>query len=265
MDLKLEGRVAVITGPAKGMGAAITRAFAAEGAKLALIGRDTAAIEPVASEVQDGGARGDRRALRSDRRRKQCDKAADATQGGLDGRIDILVNVAGGSGPIGKTGVETTPEEFDEIVTLNMNGCFHTMRSVLPTMMAQRYGKIVNVGGTFGMRGRAGRMAYSASKWGLRGITKSFALEVGHYNINVNCVAPGMVDGPRFRDKVCADMAKRLGITPEEAAQRHAAEYALKRVTADADVANACLFLASDVSRQITGVDLPVDGGWAML
>ena len=75
-------------------------------------------------------------------------------------------------------------------------------------MIAQRYGKIVNVGGTFGMRGRAGRMAYSASKWGLRGITKSFALEVGQYNINVNCVAPGMVDGPRFRDKVCADMAK---------------------------------------------------------
>ena len=103
-----------------------------------------------------------------------------------------------------------------------MNGSFHTMRSVLPTMIEQRYGKIVNVGGTFGMRGRAGRMAYSASKWGLRGITKSFALEVGQYNINVNCVAPGMVDGPRFRDKVCADMAKRLGISVEEAAERHA-------------------------------------------
>ena len=139
------------------------------------------------------------------------------------------------------------------------------MRAVLPAMIAQRYGKIVNVGGTFGMRGRAGRMAYSASKWGLRGITKSFALEVGAHNINVNCVAPGMVDGPRFRDKVCADMAKRLGITVEEAAQRHAADYALKRITLDADVANACLFLASDVSRQITGADLPVDGGWAML
>jgi NAD(P)-dependent dehydrogenase (short-subunit alcohol dehydrogenase family) len=96
-------------------------------------------------------------------------------------------------------------------------------------------------------------------------MTKSFALEVGAHNINVNCVAPGMVDGPRFRDKVCADMAKRLGITVEEAAQRHAADYALKRITLDTDVANACLFLASDVSRQITGTDLPVDGGWAML
>jgi NAD(P)-dependent dehydrogenase (short-subunit alcohol dehydrogenase family) len=161
--------------------------------------------------------------------------------------------------------VETTPQEFDDIVTLNMNGCFHTMRCVLPTMMTQRYGKIVNVGGTFGLRGRAGRMAYSASKWGLRGITKSFALEVGAYNINVNCVAPGMVDGPRFRDKVCADMAQRLDITVDEAAERHSADYALKRLSSDIDVANACLFLASDAARQITGVDLPVDGGWAML
>jgi 3-oxoacyl-[acyl-carrier protein] reductase len=263
MDLMLKDRVAVITGPAKGMGAAITLAFAAEGTRLALIGRDTAAIEPVAGEVKAKG--GQAIIVRCDLTDAgQCEQAAQAAERAY-GRIDILVNVAGGSGPIGKTGVETTPQEFDDIVTLNMHGCFHTMRSVLPTMIAQRYGKIVNVGGTFGLRGRAGRMAYSASKWGLRGITKSFALEVGAHNINVNCVEPGMVDGPRFRDKVCADMAKRLGITIEEAVERHAADYALKRVTHDADVANACLFLASDVSRQITGVDLPVDGGWAML
>jgi NAD(P)-dependent dehydrogenase (short-subunit alcohol dehydrogenase family) len=245
------------------MGAAVTRAFAAEGARLALVGRDTAAIEAVAGEVRNDGAQ--TLVLACDLTdAAQCEEAARATSDHYR-RIDILVNVAGGSGPIGKSGVETTPQEFDDIVRLNMNGCFHTMRAVLPTMMAQRYGKIVNVGGTFGMRGRAGRMAYSASKWGLRGLTKSFALEVGAYNINVNCVAPGMVDGPRFRDKVCAEMAKRLGISIAEAAERHAAEYALKRVTVDTDVANACLFLASDASRQITGIDLPVDGGWAML
>jgi NAD(P)-dependent dehydrogenase (short-subunit alcohol dehydrogenase family) len=263
MDLKLAGRVAVITGPAKGMGAAISKAFAAEGARLALIGRDTQPIAQVAEDVRGKG--GEAIVVACDvTDAAQCDKAAAVTRDSY-GRIDILINVAGGSGPIGKSGVETTPEEFEAIVTLNMQGCFHTMRGVAPIMMAQRYGKIVNVGGTFGMRGRAGRMAYSASKWGLRGITKSFALELGPYNINVNCVAPGMVDGPRFRDKVCADMAKRLGISKEDAAQRHADEYALKRITADADVANACLFLASDVSRQITGVDLPVDGGWAAL
>jgi 3-oxoacyl-[acyl-carrier protein] reductase len=263
MDLMLTGRVAVITGPAKGMGAAITMAFAAEGVRLALVGRDTAAIETVAAQARTAG----REAIIVPcdvTNPLQCEHAAEATKRAF-GRIDILVNVAGGSGPIGKTGVETTPQEFDDIVTLNMNGCFHAMRGVLPTMISQRYGKIVNVGGTFGLRGRAGRMAYSASKWGLRGITKSFALELGAYNINVNYVAPGMVDGPRFRDKVCADMAARLGITIDEAAKRHAADYALQRITSDADVANACLFLASDVSRQITGVDLPVDGGWAML
>jgi 3-oxoacyl-[acyl-carrier protein] reductase len=264
MKLALEDRVVLITGPAKGMGASITHAFAGERCKLALMGRDTAAIAPVADEVKGRG--GKAIVIPCDLTdARQCGSAVEATKTAFGGRIDVLVNVAGGSGPIGKTGVETTPEEFDDIVTLNMNGCFHTMRAALPTMIAQRYGKVVNVGGTFGMRGRAGRVAYSASKWGLRGITKSFALEVGQFNINVNCVAPGMVDGPRFRDKVCRDMAQKLGISEQEAAERHAADYAMKRVTVDADVANACLFLASDVSRQITGVDLPVDGGWAML
>lgn len=264
MDLNLTGRVAVITGPAKGMGAAISKAFAAEGCKLVLIGRDTAAIEPVADEIKAGG--GEAVITPCDiTDAAACEAAAEVAKKSFGGRIDILVNVAGGSGPIGKTGAETTAEEFDQIVTLNVNGCFHTIRAVAPTMIAQKYGKVVNVGGTFGMRGRAGRLAYSSSKWGLRGVTKSFALELGPHNINVNYVAPGMVDGPRFRDKVCADMASRLGISPAEAAERHASEYALRRITQDVDVANACLFMASDVSRQITGADLPIDGGWAAL
>jgi 3-oxoacyl-[acyl-carrier protein] reductase len=263
MNLLLRDKVTVITGPAKGMGRAVTLAFAREGATLVLAGRDTAAIEPVATEARALGAKVEvvscdlTDATQTEALAQQAVKAF--------GRIDVLVNVAGGSGPIGKTGWETTAEEFNEIVQLNMAGCFNTMHAVLPGMVAQRSGKVVNVGGTFGMRGRAGRMAYSASKWGLRGITKSFALEAGPFNINVNCVAPGMVDGPRFREKVCANMAQKLGITLEEAMTRHASDYALKRVSTDDDVANACLFLASDVSRQITGVDLPVDGGWASL
>lgn len=263
MDLKLRNKVAVITGPAKGMGAAVTLAFADEGCALVLAGRDTAAIEPVAQAARAKGVSAI--VVRCDLTDPdQTDALARAALAQF-GRIDILVNVAGGSGPIGKTGWETTTEEFNDIVELNMTGCFNTMRAVMPAMIEQGGGKVVNVGGTFGMRGRAGRMAYSASKWGLRGITKSFALEAGPHNINVNCVAPGMVDGPRFREKVCANMAAKLGISLEEAMQRHADDYALKRVTLDEDVANACLFLASDVSRQITGVDLPVDGGWAML
>jgi NAD(P)-dependent dehydrogenase (short-subunit alcohol dehydrogenase family) len=263
MDLNLNGRVVLITGPAKGMGRAITLSFAREGARLALLGRDTAAIEPVAAEA---------RALGVEALVLACDvtdggqtDAAIAAALGHYGRIDVLVNVAGGSGPIGKTGWETTTDEFNDIVELNMTGCFNTCRAVLPAMIEQRHGRIVNVGGTFGMRGRAGRMAYSSSKWGLRGLTKSLALEAGPHGINVNCVAPGMVDGPRFRDKVCANLARERGISLEEAMALHAADYALRRVSTDEDVAHACLFLASDVARQITGVDLPVDGGWAML
>jgi NAD(P)-dependent dehydrogenase (short-subunit alcohol dehydrogenase family) len=263
MNLELKDKTTVITGPAKGMGRAITLAFAREGAQLVLTGRDTDAIEPVAAEARALGAKV--LVVKCDLTSgTQTDKLA---QSALDafGRIDVLVNVAGGSGPIGKTGWETTEDEFNEIVHLNMTGAFNVMRAVLPSMIAHSSGKIVNVGGTFGMRGRAGRTAYSASKWGLRGITKSFALEAGPYGINVNCVAPGMVDGPRFRDKVCANMAQKMGITVEEAAAHHAADYALRRVSTDNDVANACLFLASEVARQITGVDLPVDGGFAAL
>jgi NAD(P)-dependent dehydrogenase (short-subunit alcohol dehydrogenase family) len=263
MDLSLGGRVVLITGPAKGMGAAITLAFAREGCRLALAGRDVAAIEPVAEQARGLGA--EALVLRCDLTVTQVCEAAVMASVAAFGRVDVLVNVAGGSGPFGKTGWETTRAEFDEIVTLNMAGCFNTMRAVLPGMVARRYGKIVNVGGTFGMRGRAGRMAYSASKWGLRGITKSMALEAGPFNVNVNCVAPGMVDGERFRTKVVPEVMQRHGLTEDAAVARHAADYALQRITLDEDVANACLFLASDVSRQITGVDLPVDGGWAML
>src|SRR5579883_2362908 len=109
MDLQLKGRVAVITGPAKGMGAAITKAFAAEGCRLALIGRDTAAIAPIADEVKAKGA--EAIVVPCDLTdAAQCESAAHKAKASY-GRIDILVNVAGGSGPIGKTGAETTPQE----------------------------------------------------------------------------------------------------------------------------------------------------------
>ncbi len=264
MDLNLKDKVVVVTGPAKGMGAAISLGFAREGAHLALLGRDTGAIKPVAAQACSLGV---------EAKIYACDVTDASIVDGViskvlndfDGRIDVLVSVAGGTGPIGKTGVETTQEEFDEIVHLNMRGPFNMIRAVAPVMQAQKGGKIVNVGGTFGMRGRAMRMAYSSSKWGLRGMTKSFALELGPDNINVNLVAPGMVDGPRFRTKVVPQVAAQHGISQEEAAAKHASDYALGRISEDEDVAAATLFLASDRARQITGVDLPVDGGWAAL
>ncbi len=263
MDLNLGGKVAVITGPAKGMGAAISVGFAREGAHLALLGRDIDAIGPVAAEARGLGVRAE--VLHCDvTDAEQAAKTVSAIASSF-GRIDVLVNVACGTGPIGKTGAENTEEEFDEITRLNMRGPFTMIRQVAPVMKAGGGGRIVNVGGTFGMRGRAMRLSYSASKWGLRGLTKSFALELGPDNIAVNIVAPGMVDGPRFRDKVLPQVASQHGITLDEAEARHAADYALGRISTDSDVADAVLFLASDRARQITGVDLPVDGGWAAL
>ena len=264
MDLALTDKVVVVTGPAKGMGAAISLGFAREGAKLALLGRDTDAIVPVTEQA---------RAMGVEAEIFSCDvtstaaveQAIAAVLTRFGGRIDVLINVAGGTGPIGKTGVETTATEFDDIVHLNMRGPFNLIRAVAPVMKRIGGGKIVNVGGTFGMRGRAMRLAYSSSKWGLRGVTKSFAIELGPDNINVNLVAPGMVDGPRFRDKVVPQVAAQHGISTEDAAQLHAADYALGRVSTDEDVASATLFLASERSRQITGIDMPVDGGWASL
>ena len=261
MELGLNGKVAIVTGPAKGMGAAVTLALAKEGVDLCLTGRDMAAIAPVTAEVKKLG----RKVVEA-----KCDLTSEKDVNAmvaktLDtfGKVDILVNVAGGRGPLETTAWDTTPEQMDEILSLNVKGAFLAMRAVAPTMQKQRSGKIINIGGTFGLRGRALRMAYSASKWGVRGVVKAFALELGPYNVNVNNVAPGMVDGPRFRT-VCEKMSKRLGISLEEAMRKHAEEYALKRVSTDEDVANAVLFFASDVSRQITGQDIAVDGGWVI-
>lgn len=257
----LAGRVAVVTGPAKGMGAATTRLLAEHGADLALVARDTDAVAPVAEAVRAMGRRAE--VFGCDVTDSGAVEAMARAVLTSFGRCDALVNIAGGRGPLGKTFWETTPEEFGDILTLNVTGCFLTMRAFAPAMVAARSGKIVNVGGTFGLRGRAGRAAYSASKWGLRGLTKSAALELGPHGVNVNCVCPGMVEGPRF-ESVRATLAAQRGITPDEAREAHAAEYALRRISTDADVANAVLFLASDLSRQVTGQDLAVDGGWVI-
>jgi len=260
--MELAGRVAIVTGSGKGMGPSIAETLAREGVDLMLCGRDLVALEKVSERVRDVG----RRAFVT-----SCDvcKSADVdamvtyTLRMLGGRIDILVNAAGGTGPVERSTVDTTPDEFDDVVAVNMRGVYLTIRAVLPTMMAQHYGKIVNVGGTWGLRGRALRMAYSATKWGLRGITKSVALEAGPYNINVNDVCPGIVEGPRV-DNTLRIKSQRSGKTIDQVREESAAEYALRRFSTPQDVAEVIAFLCTDKSRQITGQDIAVDGGWAM-
>jgi 3-oxoacyl-[acyl-carrier protein] reductase len=260
--MELAGRMAIVTGSGKGIGPCIAETLAREGADLMLCGRELAPLQKVSERVQNLG----RRAFVT-----SCDvcKSADVdamvshTLQMLGGRIDILVNAAGGTGPVERSTIDTTPDEFDDVVAVNMRGVYLTIRAVLPTMMAQHYGKIVNVGGTWGLRGRALRMAYSATKWGLRGITKSVALEAGPYNINVNDVCPGIVDGPRV-DNTFRIKSERSGKTVDQVRKESAAEYALRRFSTPQDVAEVVAFLCSDKSRQITGQDIAVDGGWAM-
>jgi NAD(P)-dependent dehydrogenase (short-subunit alcohol dehydrogenase family) len=260
--MELAGRVAIVTGSGKGMGPAIAETLAREGAGLMLCGRDLPPLEKVAEHVRNLG----RRAFVT-----SCDvcKSADVdamvtqTLQMLGGRIDILVNAAGGTGPVERSTIDTTPDEFNDVVAVNMRAVYLTIRAVLPTMMAQQYGKIVNVGGTWGLRGRALRMAYSATKWGLRGITKSVALEAGPYNINVNDVCPGIVEGPRV-DNTFRLKSQLSGKTVDQVRKESVAEYALRRFSTPQDVAEVIAFLCSDKSRQITGQDIAVDGGWAM-
>ena len=258
--MKLEGRKAIVTGAAKGMGAAITTTLAREGANVVLTARDIAPLEEVAAEV---------RAMGRDAWVVACDvtndaevkKMVDRALEVFDRRIDILVNVAGVTGPIETPVQDIEVADFDYVVTTNERGTFLPIKYVVPTMIAQAAGKIVNISGTSGLRGYAMRTAYSASKWAVRGITRTVALELGKYNINVNAVCPGIVDGPRMT-KLCEEKANVRGWTAGEVYDEYVQDMALKRVTTAQDIANAVLFMASDDSRQITGQHIAVDGGW---
>ena len=258
--MKLEGRKAIVTGAAKGMGAAITTTLAREGADVVLTARDTAALEEVAAEV---------RAMGRGARVVACDVTDDVQVKAMvgkalevfEGRIDILVNVAGVTGPIETPVQDIDVADFDYVVTANERGTFLPIKYVAPAMIARREGKIVNIGGTSGLRGYPMRTAYSASKWAVRGITRTVALELGKYNINVNAVCPGIVETPRMQ-KLCEEKARVRGWTAEEVYDEYVREMVLKRVTTPEDVAGAVLFMASDDSRQITGQHLAVDGGW---
>lgn len=260
MSRDLTDRIAIVTGGAKGMGREICLTLAQAGAHVALAAREVAPLEKVAAEVQALG----RRALVQPTdvtREAEVVRLVQRVQGDLGGRIDILVNAAGVTGPIETPVWEITEHDFDHVLSANVKGTFLPTKHVLPVMIAQRYGKIVNISGTSGLRGYKNRAAYSSSKWALRGFTRTVALEAGRYNINVNALHPGIVGGDRM-DKLCREKARRRGWTPEQVYQEYVDEMALGRVTTAQDIANAVCFLVSEDAKNMTGQSVTVDGGW---
>jgi NAD(P)-dependent dehydrogenase (short-subunit alcohol dehydrogenase family) len=257
--VRLDNRVALVTGAAKGMGHDICLTLAREGAVLALAARDVSPLEALKAEIQKLG----RRALVV-----PCDVTDEAAvqqtvakTTEAFGRIDILVNAAGVTGPIETPVQDIRVEDFRFVLEANIVGTFLPTKHVLPGMIARKYGKVVNISGTSGLRGYKYRAAYSSSKWALRGFTRTVALEVGPHNVNVNALHPGIVAGERM-DKLCREKGKKRGWTPERVYQEYVDEMALRRVTVSQDIANAVLFLVSDESKNMTGQSVTVDGGW---
>ena len=258
---ELRDRVAIVTGSARSVGKVIALLLAECGAHLVLVGRNAAALEDLADTIEQGGRRA--AIIRCDVTKGDEVKQMVTKAEAFAGRIDILVNVVGGTRSLAVPIWEISEKDFTDVVALNLTTSFLTMAAVLPKMIEQRWGRIVNIGGTFGLRGRAERAAYSSAKWGLRGLTKSAALEAGPYNITVNCVCPGMIEGAQF-DQAGEELAARAGISVAEAKSRLAEGYPLRRISTPQDIAEVVCFLASERARQITGQDLAVDGGWSI-
>jgi NAD(P)-dependent dehydrogenase (short-subunit alcohol dehydrogenase family) len=257
--MRLENRIALVTGAAKGMGRDICLTLAREGADLALAARDVPPLEKLKDEIEAQG----RRALvvPTDVTDEAAVERMVAKTLEAFGHIDILVNAAGVTGPIETPVQEIKAEDFRFVLEANVLGTFLPTKHVLPGMIARKYGKVVNISGTSGLRGYKYRAAYSSSKWALRGFTRTIALEAGPHNINVNALHPGIVAGDRM-DKLCREKGKKRGWTPEQVHQEYVSEMALRRVTTSQDIANAVLYLVSDDSKNMTGQSVTVDGGW---
>lgn len=255
----MKGQAVFVTGAAKGMGRAITLTLSEAGADIALAGRDRAAMDAVAAEVRAMG-------------RAAVVVTCDVTdEGSVAAAVDqawsalapdhwALVNIAGGTGPSGAKLWEHTVDDFTGVFDINVLGPFLTMKHCLPRMIAARAGAVVNIGGTFGFKGVRDASAYGATKWALRGLTKSAALEAGPAGVRVNMVSPGGVEGPRLTRQL-GEAATREGLSYDAVHARFCATTALGRMSTDRDVALAVLYLLGEGGRNITGQDLLVDGG----
>jgi NAD(P)-dependent dehydrogenase (short-subunit alcohol dehydrogenase family) len=259
--LELHGQVAIVTGAAKGMGGPICTALADEGAALVLAGRDFDAIEAHEARLHERFPDVETLAVR-------CDVTNEAATGDLAaaarerfGRIDILVNTAGVIGPIETPAQDISLDDFRFVLDVNVIGTFLPCKAVIPAMIEAGGGRIVNIAGTSGLRGYRNRVAYSSSKWAVRGLVRTLALELGPYDITVNAICPNVTNGERM-DRIVTKKAERTGRSYDEVYADFASQTALGRFIDEVDVAEAVRFLVSARARNVTGHDIVVDAGW---
>jgi NAD(P)-dependent dehydrogenase (short-subunit alcohol dehydrogenase family) len=256
----LQEKVAVITGAGRGIGRAIALAYAREGAHLVLAARDVAALEETRELVAASGR--NVLVVPLDLRQEESVRALAEQALAHFGQVDILVNNSGIAGPTAPLW-EISLQEWNETLAIDLTGPYLCCHAFLPSMLARRSGNILMIGSMTGKRPLFGRTPYAAAKLGLVGLVRTLAWEVGPYNIRVNLISPGPVEGERI-GRVLRDMASAQGISIEEARRLFLRDSPLDRMTPPTDIANAAVFLASDLSGSTTGEDLNVSGGIAM-
>ena len=243
----IENKVAIVTGGGGGIGSAVVRRFAREGAKIIIADIDGESAQAVGAELS--AQRVDAVPIVTDVTKKQS--VDDMVRAALErwSRIDILVNVAGGAERIAV--VDMTAAQWDDVVDMNLKSVFLCSQATLPAMLKQKYGKIVNISSIYGFTGNATRSSYPAAKAGVAAFTKSLALEVVNDGINVNAVAPGRVTTPRVRNRYS-----------DEAWAAAVAQIPMGRAGTPEEIASAVLFLAGDENKYITGQTIHVNGAW---
>ena len=249
--MQLDGKVAIVTGAGRGIGRAIARLFAAEGAAVVVAARTIAEGEETVALIEGTG--GNARFISTDVSQDAEVRALAAETIRAHGRLDALVNNAGVGGP-GKPLAETSEVEWDRVIDTNLKGCYLGMRYAIPHLRAAGGGAIVNLSSVLAEQTLPGCTAYTASKAAIIGLTKATALEVGRDRIRVNCILPGSTDTPMMWDGLAE--AERLEIEPQVASAAP-----LGKVGQPEEIARVALFLVSEASSFMTGASLLVDGG----
>ncbi len=243
----LTGRVALVTGGSRGLGKAMATIFAEAGAAVVVSSRHEDELQAAAAEIRDKTAARVEYIVADMTRREDVQRLAD-TAVHLMGKIDILVNNAGGNLP--QAIDQIRDEDWDRLVELNLTSCMALTRALAPGMKERRWGRVIHISSIMGLASTAGRNVYSATKAALLGLARASALDLGAFNITVNCIAPG---------PFATEMPMSILSSEQQAAL--AARTALNRWARPEELAGPALLLASEAGSYITGTVLVVDGG----